>query len=255
MAFASRTLHLVCIGLLFSHISLGRVVQTSFVPESFAELSDKVQDIKSFLDFKQEVKSTILLNQLEFLLKTAELEGNIGNRNSRDLTNLESRFSQMELKIDGLPAEGINAHSTDPKCKEGWQYFQNSCYFFSNAEGSWEEGRKDCLDMAGDYVKITTHEEFNFVGSQVKASAWIGLDDLAAEGNYTWVLEGNQQTEPPRTWWHPNQPDNHGGAEDCIHYWIRDDKKPLWNDHRCHMKFRYVCEMNTTANLSTPLLL
>lgn len=55
--------------------------------------------------------------------------------------------------------------------------------------------------------------------------AWIGLSDAVQEGNFQWVTGETFSYSN----WHFTEPNNIGGAEDYVHYWVRDGAFS-WND-------------------------
>lgn len=55
---------------------------------------------------------------------------------------------------------------------------------------------------------------------------WIGASDTSPEGNFTWD-NGGRPVSPGCINWGPYQPDNSGGAEDCVHYYPTTF---TWND-------------------------
>lgn len=63
---------------------------------------------------------------------------------------------------------------------------------------------------------------------------WIGLNDLAKEGWFTWISD---YSTVAYTDWHPGNPNNYRGNEDCceIHGFH-------WNDDNCARPYCFICE-------------
>ncbi|XP_068203053.1 CD209 antigen-like protein C [Palaemon carinicauda] len=122
-------------------------------------------------------------------------------------------------------------------CDEGWLKLGASCYFLSVDNSTWQESREKCIALDSDLVKVTTDEEYNFLRDLVKGhNTWVGLTDLHVEGVHVWT----DGTVHPmiESWWGHGEPNN--SEERCIHYFPTKDDR--WNDKRCHIEFRYICE-------------
>lgn len=65
---------------------------------------------------------------------------------------------------------------------------------------------------------------------------WFGFNDIASEGNFVWA--GNNGSG--YTNWHPSEPNNSGGNEDCAQ--LRRYGIATWNDEPCSASFNYICE-------------
>ncbi|XP_043988840.1 C-type lectin domain family 10 member A-like [Gambusia affinis] len=126
-------------------------------------------------------------------------------------------------------------------CPTGWITSSVSCYYFSNEAGSWDEGRRDCIDRGADLLVMNNAEEKIFLAALIKKEAWIGLNDKETEGSWKWV-DGNS---PEFKNWHDFQPDNGGtsgrwGEEDCVH--VNNYGKASWNDLSCDGAKHWICE-------------
>jgi len=64
---------------------------------------------------------------------------------------------------------------------------------------------------------------------------WIGLHQVVNGQPFEW----SSGAEVAYTHWSPNQPDDAGSKENCVHLWNRDDWG--WNDHQCKMEFYPMC--------------
>lgn len=70
-------------------------------------------------------------------------------------------------------------------------------------------------DDAGEMTMVMTYVGPVPTGNSVPdGSAWVGIDDLAVEGDY--VTEAGLAA--PYLPWNAGQPDNSGNAEDCVHF-------------------------------------
>ena len=60
---------------------------------------------------------------------------------------------------------------------------------FSRVHKTWNASRVYCQNLTGDYdlVTVSSQAEHNFLKGQVNSPMWIGLHDIAYEGNYSWA--------------------------------------------------------------------
>ena len=71
------------------------------------------------------------------------------------------------------------------------------CFMFSSYARTWVESRDQCEKLDNTYALATIHdkEENTAIGSQVKFmnahSFWIGFNDKALEGSFTWEDRSN----------------------------------------------------------------
>lgn len=75
---------------------------------------------------------------------------------------------------------------------------------------------------------------FYFIFSGKHEYFWIGLNDLASEGKFTWISDHSSVAFKG---WDPTNPSNSGGKEDCTE--IHDVH---WNDNNCPRRYNYICE-------------
>ncbi|XP_037543075.1 C-type lectin domain family 17, member A-like [Nematolebias whitei] len=125
-------------------------------------------------------------------------------------------------------------------CPAGWRMFRCSCYFFSTATASWDEGREDCRTRGADLVVVNDDHEQTFITNFTEKATWIGLNDKDAEGSWKRV----DGTPLSFVFWAEHQPDNGGdcsqcGEEDCAH--LRGGNL-LWNDISCRTSMQWICE-------------
>ena len=87
-------------------------------------------------------------------------------------------------------------------CSDGWDLFENSCYFFSkrNTKGkSFTEALEECQDMDAYLVEIESKAEDDFIIEKALSLAsssndgldyWIGAKDSDGDGVWNWVTSG-----------------------------------------------------------------
>ena len=109
---------------------------------------------------------------------------------------------------DGL-AYDIESHSCQDEktvdrcwyaCPEGWDLFQNSCYFFTRQkQDSFAKAKEFCQNKDAYLVEIESKDEDDFVienalklatGENDGRDFWIGAEDLDEDGQWTWTTSG-----------------------------------------------------------------
>ncbi|XP_032382344.1 CD209 antigen-like protein C isoform X2 [Etheostoma spectabile] len=124
-------------------------------------------------------------------------------------------------------------------CKNGCTSFNNSFYYISSVEMSWEDSRQDCRDRGADLVVVNNKEEQAFINS-LKRISWIGLTDRDEEGAWNWV-DGSVLNSP--TFWKSEQPSGTFGGrkEDCVNTYFFQ-MITSWNDEDCAASHHWICE-------------
>ncbi|CAH1783868.1 unnamed protein product [Owenia fusiformis] len=132
-------------------------------------------------------------------------------------------------------------------CPNGFIRYETSCYKFSTMKATWVEANTYCSAMRASLVSIETPHENKFLIGHIKRqwptlglSFWTGGNDLASEGQWTWVAN----LKPIRFGhWYVSQPDNGGkGSEHCLEL----EKQYIyhWNDQPCHLLNHFICEID-----------
>ncbi|XP_072922851.1 C-type lectin-like [Hemitrygon akajei] len=129
-------------------------------------------------------------------------------------------------------------------CDENWFYFcpLNSCYRFFSDKKTWEEAQDFCNQKSyyGQLASVNSDQHNAFISEiatdveKNKQWAWIGLNDICKENNFTWI-DGTDYTYGD---WDGGQPDDHNN-EDCVH--IHHGGSSKWNDYPCNMELGFVC--------------
>ena len=87
-------------------------------------------------------------------------------------------------------------------CPEGWDLFQNSCYYFSdrkNKPNKFTKALIACQDMDAYLVEIESKAEDDFIIEKALSLAtgdgdgldyWIGAEDSDGDGIWKWATSG-----------------------------------------------------------------
>ncbi|XP_071801401.1 perlucin-like [Asterias amurensis] len=127
-------------------------------------------------------------------------------------------------------------------CPLGWDAHRRHCYLYVEQPETFNTAESNCNAQAqggreSHVTSVLDTDEAAFLAGYIQhGSAWIGLTDIAIEGN--WVWQDGQPTGS-QDWWYPNQPDNAAGIEDCVQMGANRG----WNDYPCHYKLPYICKM------------
>ncbi|KAM9838267.1 lactose-binding lectin l-2-like [Aulostomus maculatus] len=126
-------------------------------------------------------------------------------------------------------------------CPLFWYSFRDRCYKYIATQMTWADAELHCLSEGANLVSIHSVDEDKFVTSLIKnfdpvqGFTWIGLSDTQKEGAWMW----SDGTAVDFTSWNEGQPDNTGGAENCVHTNLGN--LLIWNDHQCSQTFPSVC--------------
>ncbi|KAJ3605426.1 hypothetical protein NHX12_027473 [Muraenolepis orangiensis] len=125
-------------------------------------------------------------------------------------------------------------------CPAGWLRFNHKCFLFKDQKEDWSSARSWCEAQGAGLAVIDDQYENDFVSSYLKdleGPAWIGMSDRRAEDQYVWV-DGSPVLYAH---WASGEPNNHGGAEDCVvmtHSYLVSGQ---WNDDACSALRSFVC--------------
>ncbi|XP_054459937.1 hepatic lectin-like [Anoplopoma fimbria] len=124
----------------------------------------------------------------------------------------------------------------DHYLQQGWVYSNNSFYYNSSNQKSWQESRDDCRQRGADLIIINSKGEQDFARG-FKRLTWIGLTDRETEGKWKWV----DGTDLKTSYWLTGEPNSNGGREDCGVIWSYE-KENSWNDTPCTEENFWICE-------------
>ncbi|KAG7486774.1 hypothetical protein JOB18_038216 [Solea senegalensis] len=128
-------------------------------------------------------------------------------------------------------------NTIDDYTHQGWLYFNQSVYYISSVENSWQDSRDDCLQRGADLIIVNSKEEHEFT-RLFRQSFWIGLSDTETEGTWKWV----DGTLLRQSFWFAGEPNSYQGKnEDCgdTKFFVFENS---WNDEECDWKHFWICE-------------
>jgi hypothetical protein len=66
------------------------------------------------------------------------------------------------------------------------------CYFFEQQTLSWDAARSACQERGRgwDLSSVRSAADSEFLGDALAFEAWIGASDIASEGTWVWVVDG-----------------------------------------------------------------
>ncbi|MBR3297495.1 MAG: InlB B-repeat-containing protein, partial [Firmicutes bacterium] len=90
-------------------------------------------------------------------------------------------------------------------------WYNGNAYVMFDAQMTWEQANKACLDNGGHLVTITSKGEKDFILSICSETIWVGARADSMR-NWNWVTgERWDYTD-----WREGEPNNQGGNEDCL---------------------------------------
>ena len=143
------------------------------------------------------------------------------------------KFSTSAALID----KTVSHDFSSGRCRPSWEYFQGSCYLFTDHLRTWPDAMKYCRDQGGGLLKVTSEEEKNFVRRSGK-EWWLALRRDAIHKD---IFKWNDGSLPTVTFWSRNEPNNHMNQEECG----ESLDSGSWNDRACHDTRHTACEKGT----------
>uniref|UniRef100_A0A674J7R3 C-type lectin domain-containing protein n=1 Tax=Terrapene triunguis TaxID=2587831 RepID=A0A674J7R3_9SAUR len=81
----------------------------------------------------------------------------------------------------------LNAKFHAPCCLDGWVGYRGKCYYFSEAEGTWDSSQSFCSSLNASLAWIDTEKDLMFILRYKGVSEfWIGLKRVSAQ-TWQWV--------------------------------------------------------------------
>ena len=138
-------------------------------------------------------------------------------------------LSSNDCSVVSLPAKDV--------CEPGWSFYNGSCYYTSDTCETWSKANRICRSFDANLPAIESQEENVYIQHRHNGEkAWIGLNDIATEGLFTWV----DGCPDKFRYWAESQPNDFRG-EDCAHT-LGPSHGYMWNDVDCSVCHQYTCK-------------
>ncbi|XP_026154649.1 ladderlectin-like [Mastacembelus armatus] len=130
-----------------------------------------------------------------------------------------------------------------PACPSGWTEYCGRCFTYVPRAMAWADAQKNCQTLGANLASVRGAEEYGVIQKVISDSkgtgaAWIGGSDAQQEGSWFWINGDNFKY----TNWTPGEPNNQGGAQNCIQMNFAGQK--LWDDLQCNAGLPSVCVKN-----------
>ncbi|GFS15372.1 CD209 antigen [Elysia marginata] len=121
------------------------------------------------------------------------------------------------------------------------------CLNLSSSEVDYHQAKEHCKQMASGLFMTNTVARLSMFWHLTldhnKPYTWVGLNDLAVEGQFVWE---NGEPISPEQWqyiWSKWQPDNANGGQDCVEVYGNGVLNPSGlDDDSCSSLRYYMCE-------------
>ncbi|XP_069024083.1 CD209 antigen-like protein E isoform X2 [Embiotoca jacksoni] len=159
------------------------------------------------------------------------------NNLTSERNELQTSYNSLAEDQDQLTKQKEDLQRKFQDCQQFRVDLDNSSYFISTSQKTWQESREDCQKRGADLVIINSKGEQEFM-RQFRRLNWIGLTDTEKEGTWKWV----DGTKLNASYWGPNEPNgSQDKDEDCAEMWEHDSANN-WNDAPCNLHRFWICE-------------
>ncbi|BFZ25385.1 hypothetical protein BsWGS_28424 [Bradybaena similaris] len=133
-------------------------------------------------------------------------------------------------------------------CRDGWLYFDDSCYGFGESRVTWGDAQTVCQVYKGKLAEIGTGEENEFLKTMARGKqaeyTFMGGTDIFSEGIWEWASTG--YIIYPFMEWAQGEP-NDAAGEDCLA--LSRDLSYRWSDYNCNNAANFICETKSKSTV------
>ncbi|XP_043935645.1 low affinity immunoglobulin epsilon Fc receptor-like [Protopterus annectens] len=234
--------------------------EVQLLSAEYAKLTAQHREVSENFSFVSELNEASKLNDIPFNCSEISRPANEKDLEIFQLRNEKQALSKALSELKDTFCMQRGAITRCHVCPSGWTAFypseknslSTSCYYFSTAnKHTWEQGREDCKNNSADYVVINNDLEKEFLSlfANKNEKYWIGLSDIATEGDWVWV-NGKKLTKG-KVKWDVGQPDNNhrqdSDGEDCAAIIISAISGLITHDFSCQFTCAYICEKMGTV--------
>ncbi|KAH8360818.1 hypothetical protein KR084_004356 [Drosophila pseudotakahashii] len=158
------------------------------------------------------------------------------------LSRLEKKDASLESKLDRIEQQltALRETLSKPYITAVSPLFvrigQRLIYIEKRIRRSWQGAEETCTQMGGHLATIQDRLELNAIGEQLERSTsyWLGISDIAKEGEFVSVASGKPATFLS---WKRGQPNNLHGNDHCV-----DIYNSEMYDSECSEPEYFICE-------------
>jgi hypothetical protein len=163
------------------------------------------------------------------------------------------QIDETSIDAGNVPLDGVDGMQL--ACPVGYDLQSTvspSRYRYLAANVAWDAARMQCEahDPGRTHLVVLTDEAERIdvrallAGIGVRNTFWIGLSDRRLESTFLWVTDEAVGmppfSSPP---WGAGQPDDSGGAQDCVRIEGDEHADPgMFDDSGCGFGYPYLCE-------------
>ena len=175
-------------------------------------------------------------------------KGEPGVVDDHQMNLLRDQFNSLLQEVETLKNQSNKYLSLIAAASNGL-YVPPYVYIYRLTPGSqsWQQSQEFCTVWGGNLaihgVKTLINRKKliqDFAISNVQF--WIGVDDIATEGNWIWV--NGERASSSELIWMRGEPNNEGGNEDCglVYGYRASSQVGRVNDAICNRSYRGLCE-------------
>ena len=172
-------------------------------------------------------------------------KGEPGIPDNRQINLLQDQFNSLLQEVEILKNQSKDNFQLILATNK-WLYLPPDVYIYQLSPGSqsWQKSQEFCQSWGGNLAMhgVKGPEKRQKLIQYFSANDiyfWIGLNDIASEGNWVWV--NDEQASSFDLHWRRGEPNNHGD-EDCVVVSGHSEQLGLAVDVRCTRTYRGLCE-------------
>lgn len=178
---------------------------------------DKIEDQLTATQIQIEAQQAFLVNNISKAIKTEDLEQKLKDIEGNQ-TALSNQLKDGQKRTENQ-LTAIQKTLTDIERKLVLQRYQQigSRYFYieHNLQVNWRTAEQRCIEMGGHLAAFQNAEEYNaIVGQLNKANYWLGVNDLAKQGEFISLASGKRATYFK---WRKNEPKYNNPTQHCAY--------------------------------------
>ena len=175
-------------------------------------------------------------------------KGEPGIIDDHQMNLLRDQFNSLLQEVETLKNQS-NKYLSLIAAERNGLYVPPHVYIYQLTSGSqsWQQSQELCSAWGGNLAihgvkTLENRKKLIQVLSINIVYFWIGVADIATEGNWTWV--NGERASSSELIWRSGEPNDHGRNEDCVvvHGDPASSRVGLANDYVCTESFQGLCE-------------